>query len=93
MPNAIWNGVILAESDETIVVESNHYFPPSALNRQYFAESDAHTVCSWKGTASYYNLVVDGQVNQQAAWYYPDPKDAAQQIKGYIAFWRGVKVE
>lgn len=93
MPKAIWNDAILAESNDTIVVEGNHYFPSSALNHQYFTESDARTVCSWKGTASYYDLIVDGQVNQKAAWYYPDPKDAAQQIKGYIAFWRGVKVE
>ena len=93
MPKAIWNGAILAESNDTIVVEGNHYFPPSALNLQYFTECDARTVCSWKGTAGYYDLNVDGQVNQKAAWYYPDPKDEASQIKGYIAFWRGVKVE
>ncbi len=90
---AIWNGAILAESDQTIVVEGNHYFPPTAIRREYFKDSSAHTTCPWKGVASYYDVVADGQVNAGAAWYYPDPKDAAREIKGYIAFWRGVKVE
>ncbi|GIV89094.1 MAG: hypothetical protein KatS3mg055_1612 [Chloroflexus sp.] len=93
MPRAIWNGAIIAESDATIVVEGNHYFPPDSVRREYLRESQTHTVCSWKGTASYYDVVVNGEVNRDAAWYYPAPKDAAKQIAGYIAFWRGVKVE
>ena len=93
MPRAMWNGVVLAESDRCEVVEGNQYFPPDAINRVYFKESDTHTVCSWKGTASYYDVVVDGQTNKDAAWYYPQPKDAAKEIKGHIAFWRGVKIE
>jgi uncharacterized protein (DUF427 family) len=90
---AIWNGAVLAESDATIVVEGNHYFPPDAIQRDYFTDSATHTTCAWKGVASYYNVVVDGQVNKDAAWYYPAPKPAAKQIAGYVAFWRGVKVE
>ena len=90
---AIWNGAVLAESDQTIVVEGNHYFPPTAIRRENFKDSSAHTTCPWKGVASYYDVVVNGQVNAGAAWYYPGPKDAAKEIKGYIAFWRGVKVE
>jgi uncharacterized protein (DUF427 family) len=93
MPKAIWNGVVLAESDETIVVEGNHYFPPDSVNWENFEESDAHTVCPWKGVASYYSVKGDGNVNKDAAWYYPDPKPAAQEIKDYVAFWRGVRVE
>jgi len=93
MPRAIWNGAVLAESNNCEVVEGNQYFPPDAINRACFQESSTHTVCPWKGTASYYDIVVDGQVNKDAAWYYPEPKDAAKNIKGYIAFWRGVKVE
>ncbi len=93
MPKAIWNGQVLAESDKTIVVENNHYFPPDSLKAEYFKISDTHTVCGWKGTASYYDVVVDGAVNKDAAWFYPTPKAAAQNISGYVAFWRGVKVE
>jgi uncharacterized protein (DUF427 family) len=93
MPKAIWNDVVLAESNQCEVVEGNQYFPPDAINREYFQESNTHTTCPWKGIASYYNVVVDGQVNKDAAWYYPEPKDAAKHIKGYIAFWRGVQVE
>jgi uncharacterized protein (DUF427 family) len=93
MPKAIWNGTVLAESDRCEVVEGNQYFPPDAVNRTYLKESATHTVCSWKGTASYYDVVVNGQTNKDAAWYYPEPKDAAQQIKGYVAFWHGVTVE
>lgn len=93
MPKAIWNGVVLAESDETIVVEGNHYFPPDSVNWEHFEDSDAHTVCPWKGVASYYNVKEDGNVNKNAAWYYPDPKPAAEEIKDYVAFWRGVRVE
>jgi uncharacterized protein (DUF427 family) len=93
MPKAIWNGAVLAESNACEVVEGNQYFPPDAINRDYFQDSGTHTTCPWKGVASYYNIVVDGQVNKDAAWYYPTPKDAATNITGYIAFWRGVKVE
>jgi len=93
MPRAIWNGAVLAQSDRCEVVEGNQYFPPDAIDRQYFQDSATHTVCSWKGTASYYDVVVNGQTNADAAWYYPEPKDAAEQIKGYVAFWRGVRVE
>jgi uncharacterized protein (DUF427 family) len=89
---AIWNGAVLAESDATIVVEGNHYFPPQAVRREFFQPSAAHTVCGWKGLASYYDVVVDGQTNRQAAWFYADPKDAARQIKDYVAFWHGVTV-
>jgi uncharacterized protein (DUF427 family) len=90
---ATWNGAVLAESDQTIVVEGNHYFPPAALKREHFEASDHHTVCGWKGTASYYHVVAGGGRNDNAAWYYPEPKDAAKQIAGYVAFWKGVKVE
>ena len=93
MPKATWNNAIVAESDATEVVEGNHYFPPGSLSREYVRESDAKSVCGWKGTASYYDVVVDGQTNEQAAWYYPDPKPEANKIKGYVAFWKGVKVE
>ena len=89
---AIWNGVVLAESDETIMIEGNHYFPPDALNRAYFQESDTHSTCPWKGEASYYDIVVDGEINKDAAWTYPAPKDAARQIRDHVAFWRGVQV-
>jgi uncharacterized protein (DUF427 family) len=90
---AIWNNATLAESDDTVVVEGNHYFPPESIRREYFQESVTRTVCPWKGEASYYNVVVDGQVNKDAAWYYPNPKPAAAEIKNRVAFWRGVKVE
>ncbi len=90
---ATWNGAVLAESDKTIVIEGNHYFPPDSINRQYFQDSSTHTTCPWKGEASYYDVLVDGQVNKDAAWYYPEPKPAADEIKGRVAFWRGVKVE
>ena len=90
---AIWNGQIIAESTETLVVENNHYFPPEAVNKAFLKESDTHTNCPWKGQASYYTLSVDGQENQDAAWYYPQTSDLAKQIKGYVAFWKGVTVE
>jgi len=93
MPKAVWNGAILAESDRTEVVEGNHYFPPDTIKQEYFQESDTHTTCPWKGVASYYDIQVNGQVNKDAAWYYPQTKDPAQKIQGYVAFWRGVKVE
>ncbi len=90
---ATWNNTVLAQSDKTVVVEGNQYFPPEAIDKQYFQESSTHTVCPWKGEASYYNIVVDGQVNKDAAWFYPSPKPAAVEIKDHVAFWRGVKVE
>jgi len=93
MPKAIWNDTVLAESDRCLVVEGNQYFPPESINRQYFRPSATHTVCPWKGTASYYDVVVKGRTNSDAAWYYPEPKDAAGHIKGYVAFWHGVQVE
>jgi uncharacterized protein (DUF427 family) len=89
---ATWQDTLLSESDKTIVVEGNHYFPPDSIKREFFQSSDTHSTCPWKGLASYYHVQVAGQVNQDAAWYYPEPKDAAQQIKNYVAFWRGVKV-
>jgi uncharacterized protein (DUF427 family) len=92
MAKAIWNGVVLAESAETEIVEGNHYFPPSAVNMDYFLQSNTHTTCHWKGLASYYSVSVNGEVNKDAAWFYPDPKSAANNIKGYVAFWRGVQV-
>lgn len=92
MPTATWNGAVIAESDHCVVVEGNQYFPAESVKRDYLRDSDTHTVCSWKGTASYYDVVVDGKTNKDAAWYYSDPKDAAAQIRGYIAFWRGVTV-
>jgi uncharacterized protein (DUF427 family) len=93
MPKAIWNGAVLAQSDRCPVVEGNFYFPPDSIDRTYFQPSNTHTTCSWKGVASYYTIVVDGKTNPDAAWYYPEPKDAAKNIAGYIAFWRGVTVE
>ncbi|MFQ5740340.1 MAG: DUF427 domain-containing protein [Acidobacteriota bacterium] len=93
MPKAIWNGAVLAESDRCEVVEGSYYFPPDSVHRQYFKESDKNTTCSWKGVASYYDVVVEGQVNQDAAWYYPSPKEAAQHIKDYVAFWKGVRIK
>ncbi len=90
---AVWNGKVIAESDATIVVERNHYFPPDSIRREYFTESDNHSVCPWKGEASYYSLDVDGEVNRDAAWYYPKPSQAASEIKDHVAFWRGVQVE
>ena len=93
MVKASWNGVTIAESDDTVIVEGNHYFPRDAVDASLLRPSDTHTVCPWKGTASYYDVVVDGEVNKDAAWYYPTPKDAAAQIAGYVAFWRGVTVE
>jgi uncharacterized protein (DUF427 family) len=89
---AVWNGAVIAQSNDTVVVEGNHYFPESAVTRSYLKPSSTHTVCGWKGTASYYTLVVDGKENADACWYYPDPKPAAAQIKGRVAFWRGVRV-
>ena len=89
---AIWNDQVIAESDDTVVVENNHYFPKESVNANYLKPSDTHTTCPWKGLASYYTLDVNGQQNSDAAWYYPDPKPAAENIKDYVAFWKGVKV-
>ena len=93
MAKAVWNGAILAESDETLFLEGNLYFPPDSLNQGFFKESDLHTVCHWKGVASYFDVEVNGEINQGAAWYYPDPSNAAENIRNYVGFWRGVKVE
>lgn len=90
---AIWNSTVLAESKATIVVEGNHYFPPDSVNREYLQASDTHTICPWKGEASYYHINVNAEVNEDAAWYYPDPKPAAQEIKDYVAFWHGVRIK
>ena len=93
MAKAVWNGIVLAESDNTEIVEGNHYFPPETVKMEHFKQSEHHTVCPWKGTASYYNVETDGKVNENAAWYYPEPKKAANHIKGYLAFWKGVEVK
>ncbi|MDN5217452.1 DUF427 domain-containing protein [Fulvivirgaceae bacterium BMA12] len=92
MAKAIWNGVVLAESDDVVVVEGNKYFPPESINKDYFKETDTHTTCPWKGLASYYSIEVNGDVNEDAAWYYPETKHAAKQIENYVAFWKGVEV-
>ena len=92
MPQAKWQGALLADSDNTIVIEGNHYFPPDSLDRQYFQNSSTHTFCSWKGEASYYTIKVGDQTNQDAAWYYPATKEAAKEIKDYVAFWKGVEI-
>ncbi|MBP2706865.1 DUF427 domain-containing protein [Microbispora sp. RL4-1S] len=92
MARATWNGVVIADSEDTVVVEGNHYFPRDAVKADVLRESDTHSVCPWKGTASYYTLEVDGATNADAAWYYPEPKDAASSIRGRIAFWKGVTV-
>jgi uncharacterized protein (DUF427 family) len=89
---AIWKKAILAESNDTVLVEGNHYFPPDAVNLQYFKKSDTYTTCPWKGQASYYHIEVEGEANKDAAWTYPDPKDAARNIKDHVAFWKGVEV-
>ena len=93
MARATWNGTVIAESDRTVEVEGNQYFPIDAVRRELLRDSGTHTTCPWKGVASYYDVVVDGQVNKDAAWYYPTPKDAARQIAGHVAFWHGVRVE
>ncbi|MDJ0918505.1 MAG: DUF427 domain-containing protein [Woeseiaceae bacterium] len=89
---ATWNGSVIAESKDTIVIEGNHYFPADSIDRAYFEDSPKTTVCGWKGTANYYDVVVDGETNAAAAWYYPTPKDAAAEIRNYVAFWQGVEV-
>jgi len=90
---AIWNGTVIAESDDTVVVEGNHYFPAQAVKTEYLLSSNTKTMCSWKGQASYHTLFVDGDANPDAAWYYPEPKEAAAEIKDRIAFWKGVRIE
>ena len=89
---AIWNEKVLAESDDTLVIENNHYFPAESIKKEYFKSSDTHTKCPWKGTASYYTLEVEGKENKDAAWYYPDVSELAKDIKGRVAFWKGVEV-
>jgi uncharacterized protein (DUF427 family) len=93
MVTAKWNGSVLAESDKCKVVEGNYYFPPDTIKREHFVKSDTTTICSWKGTASYYDIKVNWAVNKDAAWFYPQTKDAAKEIEGYVAFWKGVEVE
>ncbi len=90
---ATWNGVVIAESPTTVVLEGNHYFPEASLNRAYVTFSNHRTTCAWKGQANYYSLLVNGELNPDAAWYYPDPKRDAEEIKGHVAFWKGVKIE
>lgn len=90
---AIWKNEVIAESDQTIVIEGNHYFPPDSVKKQFFIESSTHTACPWKGEASYYDIIVDDSVNKDGAWFYPNPKEEAKDIKDYVAFWRGVTVE
>lgn len=89
---AIWNNKVIAQSDRTIVIENNHYFPPESINKEYFVKSETQSMCPWKGTASYYTINVDDQENKDAAWYYPETSELARQIKGYVAFWKGVEV-
>ncbi len=93
MPKAIWNDTVIAESDNCERVEGNYYFPADAVKSEYLQDSNKKTTCPWKGVASYYNVVVDGQENKDAAWYYPEAKEKAKNIEGYVAFWRGVKVQ
>ena len=93
MARAIWNNAVLAESDQTVIVEGNHYFPAESLRREYFKPSSTHTTCPWKGIASYYDVEVNGAVNKDAAWYYPTPLDAAKHVAGHVAFWKGVQVQ
>jgi len=93
MPKAIWNGTVIADSDATVIVDGNHYFPADTLVKEHFQDCDTTSVCGWKGTASYYDVVVDGQVNSGAAWFYADPKPEAANIRGHVAFWKGVEVQ
>lgn len=90
---AIWNNTVIAKSDNTMVIENNHYFPPESILKEYFKQSDTQSTCPWKGIASYYTLKVKDQTNKDAAWYYSEPSDAAKDIRGYVAFWKGVKIE
>ena len=93
MVKAVWKGKIIAESNRTEMVEGNHYFPPDSINKGLLRKSSHHTTCPWKGKASYYDVVVDNETNENAAWYYPEPKEAAKNIKSYVAFWNGVEIE
>ena len=93
MKKAIWNGQVIAESDTTVNIEGNAYFPPESVKPEFLKESDTHTVCPWKGTASYYSVIVDGKENKDAAWFYPEVSQLAKNIKGYVAFWKGVSIE
>jgi uncharacterized protein (DUF427 family) len=93
MPRAVWNGAVIADSQQCEIVENKHYFPPDSVRREFLRSSDKHTVCGWKGTASHYDIVADGEVNKDAAWYYPEIKPAAKNIEAYVAFWRGITVE
>jgi uncharacterized protein (DUF427 family) len=90
---AVWNGQVIAESDDTVVVEGNHYFPAESLHREYFSASGTHTVCPWKGRASYYTVTVDGVANPDAAWFYPHPSPLARKVRNRVAFWRGVDIQ
>ncbi len=90
---AVWNGHVIAQSNETVELEGNHYFPPNSINRDFIVDSGKQTTCPWKGEASYYSLQIDNEINKDAAWYYPSPKDAASQIKDYVAFWKGVEIQ
>ena len=90
---AIWNDQLIAESEDTVKVEGNHYFPSDSINKEYYKESETRTTCPWKGEANYYSLEVNGEENSDAAWYYPETSDLAKNIKGYVAFWKGVKIE
>ena len=89
---AIWNGQVIAESNDTVVIEGNHYFPADSIKKEFFTDNASQTTCPWKGVASYYNIEVDGSLNQGAAWYYPSPKDASAEIKDHVAFWKGVEI-
>ena len=93
MAKATWNETVLAQSDDTVVIDGNHYFPPESINKQYFQESNTHSICPWKDTANYYDMEVNGQINKDAAWFYPNAKEKAKHFEGYVAFWRGVQVE
>ncbi len=93
MIRATWRGKVIAESDKTVVVEGNRYFPPESVKKEHLKDSKTTSVCPWKGTAHYYDLVVEGETNKDAAWHYPEPSEAASKIKGYVAFWKGVKIE
>ena len=93
MRKAIWNGTVIAESETTVQIEGNHYFPPESIKKEFFKESALHSYCPWKGIASYYNVEVNGKINKDAAWYYPEVSELAKSIKGHVAFWKGVKIE
>jgi len=90
---AVWNNTVVAESDETVVIEGNHYFPAASVNKEFLIETDTHTTCPWKGQASYYTVSIHGEENPDSAWYYPNPSDAASEIKDHIAFWKGIEVK